>query len=164
MSPRGTKQTVTTHRVPNDRVSPDDIAARINEARARELSDTRTAAQRFMGDPASGPQCPSAAPECPASRSYAKRAKRDRAAALCQLGRFYGQVKPHALTRLLYPARPAAGTIRPRRCARGQAHTMPAWKFPPRRNRQTVGVVATWPRSFASTRRAGRVTYSRRCR
>jgi hypothetical protein len=51
MSPRCTKQTVTTHRVPNDRVSPDDIAARINEARARELSDTRTAAQRFMGDP-----------------------------------------------------------------------------------------------------------------
>jgi len=53
MSPRGTKQTVATHRVPSDRVSPDDVKARIIEAQARARADTRTPAQRWLGDPPS---------------------------------------------------------------------------------------------------------------
>jgi hypothetical protein len=51
MSPRGTKQAATLHRVPNDRVSPDDVKARIIEAQARARADTRTDAQRWLGDP-----------------------------------------------------------------------------------------------------------------
>jgi hypothetical protein len=82
MSPRGTKQTRATHHIePRPRsVSPDDIAARINEARARELSDTRTPAQRFMGDP-------HPAHSALALRQNGPSAKRDRATKICKLGR-----------------------------------------------------------------------------
>jgi len=49
---RGHKQRPTSHVVMRDhRVSPDDVKARINEARERERADTRTAAQVWLGDP-----------------------------------------------------------------------------------------------------------------
>jgi hypothetical protein len=52
MSPRGTKQSIATHRVDNRprNVSPDDVRMRLIEAAARERADTRTEAQRWLGD------------------------------------------------------------------------------------------------------------------
>jgi hypothetical protein len=51
MSPRGTKQTVATHRTEPRAYSPDDIKARLIEAAKRERLDSRTEAQRWLGDP-----------------------------------------------------------------------------------------------------------------
>jgi hypothetical protein len=50
MSPRGTRQT-SVHKVYGDKVSPDDVAARLNEAAAREATDDRSEAERWLGDP-----------------------------------------------------------------------------------------------------------------
>jgi|RhiMetdeSRZDD1v2_1073273.scaffolds.fasta_scaffold93937_4 hypothetical protein len=50
MSPRGTRQT-RIHRVETRLYSPDDIKARLIEAQDRELADTRTEAQRWLGEP-----------------------------------------------------------------------------------------------------------------
>jgi hypothetical protein len=52
MSPRGSKQNPTTHRTEPRAYSPDDIKARLLEAAQRERTDTRTEAQRWLGDPA----------------------------------------------------------------------------------------------------------------
>ena len=51
MSPRGSRQNATMHRVGQRLYSPHDIKARLIEAQAREARDTRTPAQRFLGDP-----------------------------------------------------------------------------------------------------------------
>jgi hypothetical protein len=52
MSPRGSKQRETVHRVEMPRaISPDDLLARLNEVSARNAADTRTEAQRWLGDP-----------------------------------------------------------------------------------------------------------------
>jgi len=53
MSPRGSQQRSTMHKV-WDGVSPDDVAARLNEARAREQQDTRTPAQVWLNEPPPG--------------------------------------------------------------------------------------------------------------
>jgi hypothetical protein len=37
-----------------DGVSPDDVQARLNEARVRESADNRNEAQRWLGDPPPG--------------------------------------------------------------------------------------------------------------
>jgi hypothetical protein len=39
------------HKVPPRQYSPDDIAARLVEAAARELADTRSEAEKWLGDP-----------------------------------------------------------------------------------------------------------------
>jgi len=44
MSPPGSRQRITTHKVYPERVSPDDVLARLNEAAARQAADTRTEA------------------------------------------------------------------------------------------------------------------------
>ena len=51
MSPRGSKQAETVHRIAHRAYSPDDIRARLIEAQERERSDTRSEAQRWLGDP-----------------------------------------------------------------------------------------------------------------
>jgi hypothetical protein len=53
MSPRGSKQRYTVHRVEMRprAISPDDLLARLNEVSARNAADTRTEAQRWLGDP-----------------------------------------------------------------------------------------------------------------
>ena len=51
MSPRGSKQNLTVHHIEPRAYSPDDIKARLQEAAARERTDTRTEAQRWLGDP-----------------------------------------------------------------------------------------------------------------
>jgi hypothetical protein len=55
MTKPGQRQRITIHRVGDaHRVSPDDIKARMNEVAARESADTRTEAQRWLGDPPLG--------------------------------------------------------------------------------------------------------------
>jgi hypothetical protein len=54
VSPKGTKQTIATHRVTSDHVSPADVRARIIEAQQRARADTRSDVQRWLGDPPVG--------------------------------------------------------------------------------------------------------------
>jgi len=54
MSPRGSHQKPNVYRADPGRLSPDDIKQRVIEAQAREAADTRTEAQRWLGDPPPG--------------------------------------------------------------------------------------------------------------
>jgi len=49
--PRGPRRNFANHRVEARGYSPDDIKARLLEVADRERTDTRTEAQRWLGDP-----------------------------------------------------------------------------------------------------------------
>jgi hypothetical protein len=52
MSKPGQRQRPSLHRVGfNERISPDDILARLIDKDQREAADNRTAAERWLGDP-----------------------------------------------------------------------------------------------------------------
>jgi hypothetical protein len=51
MSPRGSKQKPTVFKVQPRPVSPDDVRALILERDRQAAADTRTDAQRWLGDP-----------------------------------------------------------------------------------------------------------------
>jgi hypothetical protein len=52
MSPRGTQQRPTLTKIaPRGNVSPDDVLSRIQERDRLAATDTRTEAERWLGDP-----------------------------------------------------------------------------------------------------------------
>jgi hypothetical protein len=52
MGKPGQRQRPSLHRVGfNERISPDDILARLMDKDQREAADNRTAAERWLGDP-----------------------------------------------------------------------------------------------------------------
>jgi hypothetical protein len=51
MSPRGSRQKQTLHKVEPRRVSPDDVKFRMMEVERQKALDTRTEAERWLGDP-----------------------------------------------------------------------------------------------------------------
>jgi hypothetical protein len=54
MSPRGTNQKIATHKVEPRRVSPDDVKFLLTQRDRLAAADTRTEAQRWLGDPPPG--------------------------------------------------------------------------------------------------------------